>query len=106
MLPFAMPKLYIHFGLMVFFYSNEHEPIHVHGFCQGRECKAELAIRNGKVTKITFAPVSKMPPLRPQELTNFKKLVRARADEIVHKWIDYFVLHRNITPVTITRRLP
>ena len=58
--------------------------------------QSRLAVRNGKVTKITFAPVSKMPPLRPRELTNFKKLVRAKADEIVHKWIDYFVLHRNI----------
>jgi hypothetical protein len=101
-----MPKLYVYFGLMVFFYSNEHEPVHVHGFCQGRECKAELAVRNGKVARITFARVSRMPPLRPRELTNFKKLVRAKADEIVQKWIDYFVLRRNITPVTITRRLP
>ena len=106
MLRFAMPKLYVYFGLMVFFYSNEHEPVHVHGFYQGRECKAELAVRNGKVVKITFAPVSKMPSLRPRELSDFKKLVRAKADEIVQKWIDYFVLHRNITPVTITRRLP
>lgn len=101
-----MPKLYIYFGLLVFFYSNEHEPIHVHGFCQGRESKAEMTVRNGKVVKITFTSVAKMPPLRPGELTRFKKLVRAKADEIVQKWIDYFVLHRNIKPVTITRRLP
>ena len=91
---------------MVFFYANEHEPIHVHGFCQGRECKAELSVRNGKVVKVTFAPVAKMRPLRAGELKNFKKLVRAKADEIVRKWIDYFVLHRDITPVNITRRLP
>ena len=101
-----MPKLYFYFGLMVFFYSNEHEPIHVHGFYQGREGKAELTVRNGKVVKITFTSVAKMPPLRSAELARFKKLVRAKADEIVQKWIDYFVLHRNITPVTITRRLP
>ena len=101
-----MPKLYVYFGLVVFFYSNEHEPIHVHGFCQGRSCKAELTVRNGKVAAITFTAVSKMVPLRPAELANFKKLVRAKADDIVRKWVDYFVLHRDITPVTITRRLP
>ena len=100
-----MPKLYIYFGLVVFFYSNEHEPIHVHGFCQGRECKAELIIRDGKVVNIVFGPVAKMPPLRRGELTNFKKLVHAKADEIIEKWVDYFVRHRNIKPVTITRRL-
>ena len=30
-----MPKLYEYFGLVIFFYSNEHEPIHVHGAWQG-----------------------------------------------------------------------
>lgn len=34
-----MPKLYEYFGLIVMFYANEHEPIHVHGKCQGRESK-------------------------------------------------------------------
>ena len=26
-----MPKLYEYLGIVVYFYSNEHEPIHVHG---------------------------------------------------------------------------
>ena len=25
-----MPKIYEYFGLIFYFYSNEHEPIHVH----------------------------------------------------------------------------
>jgi hypothetical protein len=37
-----MPKLYEYFGLVVYFYANEHEPIHVHGEYQGRESKAEI----------------------------------------------------------------
>jgi hypothetical protein len=101
-----MPKLYVYFGLVVFFYSNEHEPIHVHGIYQGRGSKAELTVRNGRVVAITFSAASRLPPLRPRELANFKKLVRAKADDIVRKWVDYFVLHRDITPMTITRRLP
>ncbi|MFZ4455430.1 MAG: DUF4160 domain-containing protein [Bacteroidales bacterium] len=32
-----MPKLYEYFGLIVLFYSHEHEPIHVHCKYQGRE---------------------------------------------------------------------
>ncbi len=101
-----MPKLYVYMGLVVFFYANDHEPIHVHGLYQGRECKAEFTVRDGRVVRIVFLPVVKMPPLKPAEMANFKKLVRARSAEIVQKWIDYFVLHRNITPETITRRLP
>lgn len=42
-----MPKLYEYFGLIIFFYSNEHEPIHVHGKYQNTEGKAEFIIDNG-----------------------------------------------------------
>lgn len=41
---FVMPKLYEYFGLIVMFYANEHEPIHVHGRLQGCECRAELIV--------------------------------------------------------------
>lgn len=42
-----MPKLYEYFGLIVLFYSDKHEPIHVHGLCQGRECRADLIVADG-----------------------------------------------------------
>ena len=32
-------------------------------------------------------------------------LVGARAQDIVQKWIDFFVLHKSIRPERITRRL-
>lgn len=47
-----MPKLFEYFGIVVFFYWNEHEPVHVHGRCRGRETRAELTIENGKVIGI------------------------------------------------------
>jgi len=58
-----MPKLYEYFGIIVLFYSNEHEPIHVHGKCQGRESKAELILENGNVVKINYSPVKGRKPL-------------------------------------------
>ena len=100
-----MPKLYEYFGLRVFFYANEHEPIHVHGFHQGRESKAELIIVNGVITEIRFLPVAGMRPLAGTALADFKVLVTRRADDIVAKWVDFFVHHRDIQSETITRRL-
>ena len=32
-----MPKIFEYFGLIFFFYSNEHEPIHVHVMKNGQE---------------------------------------------------------------------
>lgn len=49
-----MPKLYEYFGLVIFFYANEHEPVHVHGNCQGREGRAELVIVDGVIREVRF----------------------------------------------------
>ena len=45
----TMPTLYEYFGLLIFFYSDEHLPIHVHGKYQRRESKAEILVRNREV---------------------------------------------------------
>ncbi|MFM8441803.1 MAG: DUF4160 domain-containing protein [Methylococcus sp.] len=87
------------------FYANEHEPVHVHGKSQGREARAEIIMIDGVVSDIRFSGVAGRPPLEAAELRYFEELVRARADEIVTKWIDFFVLHKSITPERITRRL-
>jgi hypothetical protein len=41
-----MPKLYEYLGILIYFYSNEHEPIHVHGKHAGRESRAEIILAN------------------------------------------------------------
>jgi len=100
-----MPKLYEYFGLVVFFYANEHEPVHVHGRCQGREGRAELVIVAGVVTDIRFGQTAGRPSLTPAEQRRFEQVVKTRANDIVTSWIDYFVLNKSITPERITTRL-
>jgi uncharacterized protein DUF4160 len=100
-----MPKLYEYFGLVVYFYANEHEPIHVHGEFDGRESKAEFVLKEGKVVRIVFANVAGRPPLDGAKLKDFKRLVKAKADDIVRRWIDFFVLGKHNKPEIITRKL-
>lgn len=100
-----MPKLYEYFGLVVLFYSNEHEPIHVHGKYQGRETKAELIIVDGVVVDIRFSPVRGRLPLEGAQLRDFETLTRLYAGDIIQKWIDYFILHKQVSSVTVNRRL-
>ena len=104
-----MPKLYEYFGIIVLFYSNEHEPIHVHGQCQGRESKAEIIVENGKVVQLVYSSVKgRRPPsqagspphplpgrlvpalvfpdergLSKAELKNFQTVIERYAEEIV-----------------------
>lgn len=100
-----MPKLYEYMGIVVLFYSNEHEPVHVHGKYQGREMRAELIVENGRVVNIIMKPVRGRRPLEGAQLKDFEAIVGHYSDEIVQKWIDYFVLHRPIKPEVITRRI-
>lgn len=100
-----MPKLYEYFGLVVLFYSNEHEPIHVHGKFQGRAAKAEIILVDGRVDTIRYTEETGRAPLSASELRFFTELVHAKAQDIVNKWIDYFVLHKPVRAERITQRL-
>ncbi|MCF7817635.1 MAG: DUF4160 domain-containing protein [Kiritimatiellales bacterium] len=100
-----MPKLYEYFGLVVLFYSNEHEPIHVHGLYQGRECRADLIVVDGKVVDIHFHSVKGRQALGNAQLRDFRILVEKYSADIVRKWVDYFVMHKTIQPEMINRRL-
>jgi hypothetical protein len=100
-----MPKLYEYFGLTVMFYSNEHDPVHVHGKCQGRELRAEIILVNGVVHEIVYKGVAGRASLDSNELRYFQELVSSKADEIVAKWIDFFVLNKSVSSERITKRL-
>jgi len=85
-----MPKLYEYLGILISFYSNEHEPIHVHG-------KHAVGVVVGNV------PGKR--PLEGQKLKDFETLVNAKADAIVERWINFFVNNVRSKPEIITRRI-
>ncbi|MHC4673024.1 MAG: DUF4160 domain-containing protein, partial [Planctomycetota bacterium] len=99
-----MPKIYVYLGITILFYSNEHEPVHVHGKYQGRESKAEIIIDEGKVVNIAIKSVRGRAPLSAKVLNDFEEFVNIYADRIVQKWIDYFVLHKEIQCENIDRK--
>ena len=100
-----MPKLYEYFGLIILFYTNEHEPVHVHGKFQDRESKAEIIFENGKFQKVIISTVLGKEPLDPQNLKKFKRLIEVYRDDIVRKWIDFFVYNVPVTSEKITTKL-
>ena len=91
-----MPKLYEYLGIVIFFYSNEHEPIHVHARYGESESKIELTLENGVITKIHLMTVSGKKPLPAAQARRFKELVSILGDEIVQSWINYFVYNKKI----------
>jgi len=91
-----MPKIYEYLGILFFFYSNEHEPIHVHGKYGKCESKAEFYFINGEIVEIRIKPIKGRKPLADKELKNFKTFLEVYANAIAQKWIDFFVLHKDV----------
>ena len=100
-----MPKLYEYFGLIILFYSNEHYPIHVHGRFQGKESKAEIVFVNGKFEEIVITEVQGKEPLDVRNMKKFKKIVEVYRDDIIRKWIDFFVYNLEFSAEKITKKL-
>lgn len=92
-------------GIVIFFYSNEHEPIHVHAEKGEFESKAEFVISNGEIIEIRIKESKGFAPLKGTDLKNFKEFLSIYANEIVKKWIDYFVYHKDIDFERITKKI-
>ena len=76
-----MPLLFIFFGLRFMFYSNDHEPIHVHVSSGDQEAKfrvvpeIELIENNG---------------LKPREIRQSIMAIEENREIIIERWNEYF----------------
>ena len=91
-----MPKIFEYLGILIFFYSNEHEPIHVHAKYGEYESRAEFYIVNGKIVEIRIELIKGKKPLTGKKLKDFKIFLKQYGDKIVQKWFEYFVLHKDV----------
>lgn len=100
-----MPKLYEYLGIIIFFWSDEHEPIHIHGRYQGTEIKAEFQVVEGEIKDIIIKNVPGKKQFDKNKRVDFEIFVKKYSRQIVKKWIDYFIWKKEIKPVTISRRI-
>jgi hypothetical protein len=100
-----MPKIYEYLGLIFFFYSNEHLPIHVHVSLAEFESKIELEYENGKLKDVKVLEVRGRATLPVKELKEAIKFVKKYQEGIVEKWTTFFVKNKKVTCEVITKKL-
>lgn len=100
-----MPKLFEYFGLIILFYSNEHQPIHVHGKYQGKENKAEIIFENGEFKEVRLLSVNGKLPLDAKNRKRLIKFVTHYREEIIQKWLAFFVYNKEISCEIITQKI-
>ncbi len=100
-----MPKIFEYFGFVFFFYSNEHEPIHVHvirGECQS---VFELIWNNGELDTIVKRTTKGYPSLSGKDAVVAERFIKVYSKQIIQKWIDYFVMKKQVQCTEIKTRI-
>jgi len=95
-----MPEIYEYFGLVFYFYSNEHDPIHVHVKKGDKETIFDLLIYNDVLTEIKTRKRRGKEMLSASDEKKATDFITFYADDIVKKWMKSFVLK---SEVKITR---
>ena len=60
------------------------------------ESKAEFFLSDGLITEIKITNIKGIKPLKGSELKDFKVFLEHYADQIVQKWIDYFIYRKEV----------
>lgn len=77
-----MPEVFRFYGFSFFFYSREHEPLHIHVEGNGGMAKYEW---NGKEFTLF-----EEQGIKPNDLKKIKKVIDENADIIVQRWNEHF----------------
>jgi len=77
-----LPTLLKIFGLRFFFYSAEHEPVHIH--VENADGMAKFDIQDGNVS------LTSNDGLKPKDLKLAESIVEENKTIFEHEWIKYF----------------
>ena len=100
-----MPKIFEYFGFVFYFYSNEHEPIHVHVIHQQQETIFELILENGVLVQIRQRSHAGYPMLSSKDTKTAEMFIRKYAKNIIEKWVKFFVYKQQIRSTNIKNKL-
>jgi len=100
-----MPKIFEYFGLIFYFYSNEHEPIHVHVTLGDCETIFELIMANGELVKIRRRGKKGVDLLAEKDAKTAEAFILKYEKNIIEKWINFFILKRQIRCTSIKKKI-
>lgn len=100
-----MPKIYEYFGFIFYFYSNEHEPIHVHAIHEDKESVFDLIMQDGKLIKINIRKRKGIDMLVDKDINIAETFIRRYHKEIIEKWVTFFVMKQNVKCTVITKKI-
>jgi len=100
-----MGKIFEYFGFIFYFFSNEHEPIHVHVKKGGEECIFDLIIEDGQLVEIQRREKVGADPLNGKDGSIALEFIRVYWKDIVDKWVAFFVYKQVVSSTIIKTKI-
>ena len=100
-----MTKIFEYFGFIFFFYSNEHEPIHVHVLHNGCQSIFELIMMDGELVEIRVREKAGEDPLSSKDKKTAEAFIRKYSKNIIQKWVKFFVMKQAIKSTNIKTKI-
>lgn len=100
-----MPKIFEYFGFIFYFYSNEHEPIHVHVIHGDKESIFDLIIMKSELVEIRVRNKKGADPLSDKDRRTAEAFIQKYHKNIIEKWVKFFVLKQAIRSTNIKKKL-
>lgn len=98
-----MPTIFKYLGIIIRFYSDEHEPIHVHAEYGSAILKISFFVKDGLIYRITYTEIK--GNFNASKLADLKKFISINKYSVLYAWDQYFNKNVTIKPVVITKRV-
>lgn len=100
-----MPKIFEYFGFIFYFYSNEHEPIHVHVQHGGKESIFDLIMMNGELLEVRVREKKSAEPLPDKDKRIAEEFIRKYHKNIIDKWVKFFIMKQAVRSTNIKKKI-
>ena len=98
-----MPKIYEYLGIIIWFFSDEHNPIHVHARYGENEVKVELYEENGVIYDVQYHEIK--GKFSPAKMKQLKLFVNENKSAILFAWKQVFEQNAKLKSIKITKRI-
>ena len=100
-----MGKIFEYFGFIFYFFSNEHDPIHVHVKQGSEECIFDIILEDAKLIRLDRREKQGAEPMNAKDAAEAVAFINEYWQEIVEKWVSFHVYHQVVKNTKINKRI-